>query len=336
MKLSSLSRLLKPANLRRAQNLMKAAERWVKTHPPAQIPDWRHMLAELGQKAHAPTPPPPIPDGARFLTSMFSNAAGQRPYKLFVPSGYAGQPVPLVVMLHGCTQSPDDFAAGTGMNTAAEAGAFLVAYPGQTTSANHSKCWNWFNREDQARDRGEPSIIAGITQQVMQEYKVDPRRVYVAGMSAGGAAAAIMGAAYPELYAAVGVHSGLACGSAGDLQSALATMRSGAAGTGSILRPTIVFHGDRDGTVHHSNGDAVAAQARPRGAKTTTQEGTSPGGHTYTRSVHEAGGQTLEQWTVHGGGHAWFGGNPAGSYTDPAGPDATQEMLRFFREHPHR
>ncbi len=298
----------------------------------------------------ATKPPPasaPLANGAKFLARSFSNQAGSRPYKLYVPSGYRGEPVPLVVMLHGCSQSPDDFAAGTRMNEAAERKNCLVAYPGQTRSANVQKCWNWFNEQDQRRDAGEPSIIAGITREVMRDFAVDPRRVYVAGLSAGGAAAAVMGDAYPELYAAVGVHSGLACGAARDVPSALAAMQRGSdgatrqAGPRSGLRqrmvPAIVFHGDRDTTVNPRNGDAVVAQAtRAAALRMRTEQGRTAGGHAYTRTLHDgADGQTVvEQWAIHGAAHAWFGGNPAGTYTDPRGPDATAEMLRFFLEHP--
>jgi len=287
----------------------------------------------------------PFPSGAsdaadlgEFLGATFSNEAGSRPYKLYVPSGYAGRPVPLVVMLHGCTQSPDDFAAGTRMNAAAEAHTCLVAYPAQTTAANGSRCWNWFNAGDQRRDRGEPSLIAGITRDVMEHYAVDPRRVYVAGLSAGGAATAIMGARYPDLYAAIGVHSGLACGAATDLSSAFAAMRQGHAGQGRRPMPAIVFHGDRDGTVNPANADAVIAQSAPEATMDIrNEEGRVPGGHSYTRTTYgSAEGPVLEQWVVHGAGHAWMGGSPAGSFTDPAGPDATREMLRFFLEHPKR
>lgn len=289
-----------------------------------------------------------VPDGANFLTATFSNSAGSRPYKLYVPSSYHGQPAPLIVMLHGCTQSPDDFAAGTRMNEIAEAQTYLVAYPVQTSAANPKKCWNWYSESDQRRDSGEPSLIAGITRQVMRDYAVDPRRIYVAGLSAGGAAAAVMGEVYPDLYAAVGVHSGLACGAAHDMPSAFAAMRNGSDGTtqtptaqsGTPRRivPTIVFHGDRDTTVSPRNGEAVVAQAaRAAALRTRTEEGRVPGGHAYRRTRHvDADGQTvIEQWLVHGAGHAWFGGSPAGSYTDPHGPDATAKIVRFFMEHPH-
>jgi poly(hydroxyalkanoate) depolymerase family esterase len=254
-------------------------------------------------------------------------------------------------MLHGCTQSPDDFAAGTRMNVVAEEHTCLVAYPAQTASANPSKCWTWFSPNDQQRGQGEPALIAGITRQIMRDYAVDPERVYVAGLSAGAAAAAIMGMTYPDLYAAIGVHSGLACGAASDLPSAFAAMQQGAAAAGreaasasgiggSRLVPTIVFHGDQDSTVHPRNGDWVIEQSRATpmaDLRTTVQHGQVPGGHAYSRTLHaDARGQTiLEQWVIHGAGHAWSGGRPAGTYTDPQGPDAAREMLRFFLEHRH-
>ncbi len=299
----------------------------------------RGLLDQIGQDG--PQATAPAAEGAKLLARTFGNQAGNRPYKLYVPSGYRGEPVPLIVMLHGCTQSPDDFAAGTQMNAAAERATCLVAYPGQTRSANAQKCWNWFNEGDQQRGAGEPSIIAGITREVMRDYAVDPRRVYVAGMSAGGAAAAVLGEAYPDLYAAIGVHSGLACGAARDIPSALAAMQRGSDGAASRARrraiPAIVFHGDRDMTVNPRNGDAVAAQmTQARAPRVRTERGQAAGGHAYTRTLHDgADGRTMvEQWTVHGAAHAWFGGNPSGSYTDPRGPDATREMLRFFLEHP--
>ena len=306
-------------------------------------------LGGLGGLTRPARAPDPVPDGARFVAGTYADRAGSRGYKLYVPSGYRdGQPVPLVVMLHGCTQSPDDFAAGTRMNALAEERTFLVAYPAQDGAANPQRCWNWFSPGDQRRDAGEPALIAGITRRVMREHAVDPARVYVAGMSAGGAAAAVMGEAYPDLYAAVGVHSGLPCGAAGDLPSALAAMRQGApagrpAGERGRLVPTIVFHGDRDGTVSPRNGDQIVARARAAAAgglqaTAAVQRGQVPGGRSYSRTLHaDAGGRAvLEQWVVHGGGHAWSGGSPAGSYTDPQGPDASREMVRFFLEHPHR
>jgi poly(hydroxyalkanoate) depolymerase family esterase len=279
------------------------------------------------------------PDGTRFVAASFTNAAGSRTYKLFIPSRTHAGPRPLIVMLHGCTQSPDDFAAGTRMNFLADERNCFVVYPEQPRGANHAKCWNWFRTGDQRRDGGEPSLIAGITRQIMREHPIDRKRVYVAGLSAGGAAAAIMGATYPDLYAAVGIHSGLACGAASDLPSALAAMRQGSAGpigTAGASVPTIVFHGDRDTTVHPSNADRILRwPGEDASVRTKILRGRVPEGHAYTRTIFtdEGGLGTSEHWSVHGAAHAWSGGSPAGSYTDPRGPDATREMLRFFLEH---
>ena len=282
-----------------------------------------------------------VPEGARFIEGTYSNKAGSRTYKLFVPSGYdQAQPLPLVVMLHGCTQSPDDFAAGTRMNFIAEERNCLVVYPAQRSDANLSKCWNWFRSSDQRRDEGEPSLIAGITRQVMQDYSVDPKRVFVAGLSAGGAAAVIMGTTYSDLYAGVGIHSGLAYGAASDLPSAFMAMRQGGgseavAEAGSPV-PTIVFHGDRDTTVHPDNGGRILEQSAKATSQTTkVLRGRVPDGHAYTRTIVTdwSGRAISEHWNIHGAGHAWSGGSPAGSYTDSEGPDATKEMLRFFLEH---
>jgi poly(hydroxyalkanoate) depolymerase family esterase len=276
------------------------------------------------------------PEGTKFIAGTFNNVAGIRAYKLFVPSRSQGEPLPLVVMLHGCTQSPEDFAAGTRMNFLAEEQNCFVVYPEQPSGANQSKCWNWFRTGDQQRDGGEPSLIAGITRLIMRDYPIDPKRVYVGGLSAGGAAAAIMGATHADLYAAIGIHSGLACGAARDLPSAFAAMRQGggAMAHGGPSVPTIVFHGDRDTTVHPNNGDRIIGQSAAR-SKAKVIDGRVPHGHAYTRTIlTDAGGRAVsEHWNVHGAGHAWSGGSPAGSYTDPRGPDATREMLRFFLEH---
>jgi poly(hydroxyalkanoate) depolymerase family esterase len=284
-----------------------------------------------------------LPEGARFEEHRHTSAAGTLAYKLYIPSGYRGQTLPLVVMLHGCTQTPDDFAAGTGMNALAEQPLFLVAYPAQSLSADATRCWRWFSPDDQQRGRGEPALIAGITREIIRDHAVDPARVYIAGLSAGGAAAAIMGATYPDLYAAIGVHSGLAYRAADDRPSALAAMRQGGAdnrrqgsdGTARLV-PTIVFHGDCDTTVNPVNADQIIAAA-PGVARLrkTFMQGESAGGIRYSRSLYaDANGRApLEHWILHGTGHAWSGGSLDGSYTEPRGPDASREMLRFFMQH---
>ncbi|MFC3695682.1 alpha/beta hydrolase family esterase [Chenggangzhangella methanolivorans] len=281
---------------------------------------------------------PPRPEGARFETRSFTCAAGVRSYKVYVPASARERPRGLIVMLHGCTQNPDDFALGTGMNAIAEAHGFAVAYPAQTRSYNASCCWNWFDPKDQRRDAGEPAIIAGLTRAVVAEFGVDPAHVFVAGLSAGGAMAAVMGKTYPELYAGVGVHSGLPTGAATDVASAFATMR-GDGGAGQKTRSsrpamrTIVFQGTADQTVHRSNAERIVANATPEAASITTELFAGQAGRRgYTRTViaDPAGNAVVEQWLIDGAGHAWSGGRSGGSYVDPTGPDASAEMMRFF------
>jgi poly(hydroxyalkanoate) depolymerase family esterase len=287
-----------------------------------------------------------VEERGHFSTLTYSNAAGSRQYRLYVPAGATGEPLPLVVMLHGCTQDANDFARGTQMNALAERHRCLVAYPVQPREANPSKCWNWFKPNDQHRERGEPSLIAGITREIIAAHNVDPSRVYIAGMSAGGAMAAIMIEAYPELYAAAGVHSGLPAGCAHDLPSALAAMkggrRGGAAGRAirdarAPRRPMIVFHGDADATVHITNATRIVQgfDAKPDVSNDARRINAGQRACSVSRLV-SSDGVEAEMWTIHGAPHAWAGGNAQGSYTDPSGPDASAEMLRFFFDHPRR
>ncbi|GCL63046.1 extracellular catalytic domain type 1 short-chain-length polyhydroxyalkanoate depolymerase [Pseudaquabacterium pictum] len=318
-------------------------------------------VTETLRRALAPGPlaeAPQRPGG--LATHHFSNAAGTRAYKLHVPAVLPDGPPPLLVMLHGCTQSADDFATGTQMNRLADAHGFLVVYPEQPAQANPSACWNWFRPQDQAGDGGEPSLIAGIVREVAQRHGADPRRIFVAGLSAGAAMAVVLGETCPDLFAGVGAHSGLPYASAHDIPSALAAMKGGRSGLPALKNlpgaaagggrkavqavPVIVFHGDRDHTVQPANGEAIVQQARAAhaaeaggGLQAVTHTGQAPGGRRYSRAVHtDALGHTrIEHWTVHGAGHAWSGGHASGSHTDGAGPDASAEMVRFFLALPH-
>ena len=322
--------------------------------PPTRSPPRHVARPRVRPAAPASASPDAIARGVS-LERVFGNAAGTRAYTLYVPAGHppgTHAALPLVLMLHGCTQDPADFAAGTRMNALADRHGVLVAYPAQPARDNGSRCWNWFRRQDQRRDAGEPSILAGIVAHVASDHRVDARRVYVAGLSAGAAMAVILGRTYPDVFAAVGAHSGLPFGAAHDVPSAFQAMH-GTAGAGTAtgaaarerrgdlsgVMPTIVFHGNADRTVHERNGTAIVHDAMADAATGTPLaaqriEGAT-GGRRHTREtfVDADGRSMVEHWVLHGAGHAWSGGDPAGSHVDPLGPDASAEMLRFFLQH---
>ena len=293
----------------------------------------------------------------QFLDRSYSNEAGTIEYKLYIPSNFTGSRMPLIVMLHGCKQNPDDFATGSGMNDLADRHGFLVAYPAQQSRANGQHCWNWFDEKDQVRGKGEPSLIAGLTLQIAAQYPLDEQRCFVAGMSSGAAMAVILGATYPDIYRAVGAHSGLAHGAARDVGSAFAAMwgsttlfgmpmvvsqRSQLWSTATRAVPTIVFHGDEDSTVRAHNGMEIVNQAislafEAHGVlKRTVQNIRASNGRTYTATSYGTvkTGSIIEYRLLHGAGHAWSGGSAKGSYTDPHGPDASAQMVDFFLAQP--
>ncbi|HUD90402.1 alpha/beta hydrolase family esterase [Sphingobium sp.] len=281
----------------------------------------------------------PRPAPGTFLSDEYRCRHGTIEYRLYTPRGSDRRRLPLVVMLHGCSQTATDFAAGTEMNRLADELGVLVLYPQQSPKANLGRCWNWHDPVNQERGKGEPAIIAGLTRHAIALGRANASRVYIAGISAGGAAAAIIGAAYPDLYVAVGVHSGVARGNVRSLSGAIAAMRgrNGSGPTGKLPRqlPTIVFHGDNDRVVHPSNAGGFLTNLERSTAGpliSRAHAGVSPGGRHYSRRIHRshAGEILLEDWTIHGGGHSWSGGSAAGSHTDPAGPSASREMLRFF------
>ncbi len=365
-----LSKLLARLSSARGMSSAHGVQRDLESRISKTIND---ALASAGLLKAPPAPPrgtpPSIPAGpalefkrepsepsalpGTFVEHSFSNEAGTRTYKLYMPDAYdpgSGAVYPLVLMLHGCTQSPDDFAAGTRMNALADQHGFLVAYPAQSPNANGSKCWNWFRPGDQGRTAGEPALLAGLTRQLIEQHAVDPQRVYVAGLSAGAAMAVILGKTHPELYAGVGAHSGLPYRAARDVPSAFAAM-GGTHGLGQAAEtnaharqgnrepaavvPLIVFHGDADRTVAPANGEALVKQAAGAAGEvlpTSQAKRVAGNGRNYTRTVYSTslGDPLVEYWQIHGAGHAWSGGSTGGTYTDPLGPDASAEMVRFF------
>ena len=292
-----------------------------------------------GAGASSLSKPPAIRKTARYLDRTHAGAAGSRDFKLYLPADTPGGPKGLILMLHGCTQDPIDFATGTNMNAIAQKHGLAVAYPAQTRSDNASSCWNWFSPSNQARGKGEPAIIASLTRGLMEEFGLGRGDVFVAGLSAGGAMAVILADTYPDVFSAAGIHSGLARGTASSLLSAISAMRSG--GTPAPAATTrgragqgvrrIIFHGDADGTVHPANAQqiVVAAVGKREPAQVSPL---SAAGRDYVRSDYRAkdGSIDVELWQIKGTGHAWSGGKSGGSFTDAKGPDASSEMVRFF------
>ncbi|MBT8424765.1 MAG: PHB depolymerase family esterase [Silicimonas sp.] len=314
--------------------------------PPSPIPRVRRPLRQVVDllssarraqtpKARGPAKCPAVPEGARYEARSHCSPFGERGYRLFVPSTRETSPAGLILMLHGCTQNADDFAVGTQMNFVAEKNNLVVIYADQTRVANQMGCWNWFRPEDQGRDAGEPALLSHLARQVAQEFGIGEGSVYVAGLSAGGAMAAILGQTYPDVFSAAGVHSGLAAGSARDVASAFAAMRGPGASpgrSGGAPVRTIVFHGTADSTVAPANADAVIEDALGalRHAEIRDRSET---GATVTLFSDESGAIMAEKWSLGGVAHAWSGGSAEGSYTDPTGPDASVEMVRFFLAH---
>lgn len=332
------------------QNLFRPQTPPSRSGDTAGVVDAVEVVDEVVDRRPSVDLPAELPSASgQFIAARFAGEAGARTYKLYVPSSYVGEQMPLLVMLHGCTQDPEDFALGTRSNRWAEARQFLVAYPQQVQRANSHRCWNWFRPQDQVTGSGEAALIAGIARKVMNEYRVDARRVYVAGLSAGGAMADVLGQAYPELFAAIGVHSGLPAGVAQNVGSALELMRSGG---GMQLTPRtdahrhavpmIVVHGNADRTVHPLNGQRLVELAAgayrpvdglPLRTEVIDVERTA-GSHAYRRTRYSgAEGVSIEHWEIDGAGHAWSGGEQAGSHTDEHGPDASRAMFDFFTQH---
>ncbi len=296
---------------------------------PGLLPKVRRVYDKLRRK-----PQPEPTDKPRIRPGRHDTPQGSRAYRLFVPTippadGRGG----LVVMLHGCTQTPESFATGTRMNALAGALGLHVLWPEQPRNANRMRCWNWFEPDHHAPGAGESAILTSMVRAIAQEHDIPRNRVYVAGMSAGGAMAEVLIAADPDLFAAAGIHSGVPAGLASSVPDAMALMQKGPAAEAAPSAPgnpgsgprRIVFHGDADTTVHPGNGAAIAAMI---GLGRVT-EGTT-NGRAWTRRTGPRG----EYWLLHGGGHAWAGGDPAGTHTEAAGPDASAEMLRFFRQTP--
>lgn len=296
----------------------------------------------------------------------YRDSVGSRPYFVYTPTNYrVGTVAPLVVMLHGCTQTALEFAVGTQMNSLADQYNFIVVYPQQESIYSQYRCWKWYDHANQSRDRGEPAIIASIVQAIEQstsQWTIDRSRIYVAGISAGASMSVIMGATYPDIFAAIGVHSGLEYQAATSQNQVLRVSRRGgpdpirqgkaaydAMSNFARIIPTIVFHGTNDYIVNPINGRQVVQQWMQTNFfasnetyqadfnnPSSTRVDQVPAGRSYTVFTWDDndGYELQEYWKVEGMGHRWSGGKYGGSYTDSLGPDASLAMYTFFMNHP--
>ncbi len=362
-----MSRLLRPAEMTKTtRTFQNAMTNIMMGTAPAMVPATKSKLTKAGRK---PGPPgitqlrpaqsllpramagsalseasPRIPEGAQYLTRTHRSASGARGYKLYLPASHPERPKGLILMLHGCSQSPDDFAIGTRINALAEKHGFAIVYPAQTRRHNGASCWNWFKPGHQGRGAGEPAILASLTRKLMKKFGLYRDSVFVAGLSAGGSMAAILADVYPDVFSAAAIHSGLTRGSASNVISAMSAMRKGCVTMGiapivgkrSYPVRRIVFQGDADSTVHPSNAAKIVAAAMGVDAVPTRIGKRTVRGRGYSRSdfVGSDGAVMLELWMIEGSGHAWSGGHASGSYTDNKGPDASVQMFRFFRANP--
>lgn len=278
----------------------------------------------------------------RFSLRNVQGKFGSLDYKLYVPADHASRELALVMMLHGCTQDPDDFALGTRMNILADEFGLIVAYPHQPRKANAQGCWNWFDARHQQRGAGEPALLSAVAQDIAREFQIAPESTFVAGLSAGGAMADILAATYPDVFAGAGIHSGLPKGAANDLMSAFGAMKGKhagsqkSAGIGAGPTPTvrkIIFHGSADSTVNASNGLEIFRRLchhQRDGVEMTIDRTINGGRVTLTTLDRPDGIAQAEYWLMHDAGHAWSGGDKKGTYAEASGPDASREMIRFF------
>jgi poly(hydroxyalkanoate) depolymerase family esterase len=352
-----------PTRTKATPTRTKATPTSTKATPTRSKPATRKPATRKPSGRRPPAPTLSSTGKGSWRQSRFTGVAGTRSYRVYIPVGLRRTTkAPMLLALHGCGQDGLDFAAGTRFNDLADKHKFVVVYPEQPMTHNGQRCWNWFRAGHQFRTQGEPAILAGIVRQVIQEatrWRIDPERVYVTGISAGGAMSVVLAATYPELFAAVGVHSAPPYRSATSPAGALAAMQGRAlqppveATATEAMPPMIVFHGTLDGTVRSVNAQRVADQwlayykrdaghrantapiGRPRTATTDPPRPTTARSRRgYRVSRWYAGGQkVLELWIVEGLGHAWSGGSKSGTYSDTRGPRASTEMWKFFSTH---